>query len=88
MCEAAIKESADVYHFVENLKAKAESKGMDEFVARLGNAMRLGSSTLEILGAIRQTIIENRETVGRLLGPEGEIGAEQVIAFVDKAFGR
>jgi len=43
---------------------------------------------LEILGAIRQTVIDNHDAVGRLLGPDGKSRAEQAIAFVDRSFGR
>ena len=88
MSESKITTADDVYHFVERLKSESEKHGASALAAEFGDALHLGSSGLEIFGGIRQTIIANRPTIERLLGPSGSEEAEQVIAFVDGAFGR
>lgn len=80
--------AADVYGFVDELKKEAKRRDAISLVAQLDNALRLGSSGLEILGAVRQVMIENRSEIERCLGNTGIEKANQVIAFVDKAFGR
>ncbi len=50
--------------------------------------MNLGSSGLEILGALQQTVISYRGEIENLLGPARSQDIDDVIAFVDKAFGR
>lgn len=88
MSEKRINNAQDVYQFVEDLRNEASRRGMNELSTELANALRLGSSALEILGAVRQVMVDNREHVTRLLGPDGRSRADQVIAFVDKSFGR
>ena len=78
MSASPIKNAGDVYQFVGDLKAEAERQGMAELADRLQNNLLLGSSALEILGAVRQTVIDNRGVVGRLLGKDGKSRAEQV----------
>ena len=78
----------DVYAFVAELKTQAENHGDADLVIKLDDAVHLGSSGLEILGAIRKTLIENHSQVETLVGSDGWRKAAQVIAFVDKAFGR
>ena len=67
----------DVYRFVQRLKAESERQGEVSLASRLDDALNLGSSGLEILGAIE-----------RLLGPDGDVEARQIVSFVDRAFGR
>ena len=78
----------DVYRFVQRLKAESERQGEVSLASRLDDALNLGSSGLEILGAIRQAILENRTAIERLLGPDGDVEARQIVSFVDRAFGR
>jgi len=78
----------EVYAFVVQLKTQAEKHGDADLASRLDDALHLGSSGLEILGAIRKTLIENHSQVETLVGSDGWQKAAQVIAFVDKAFGR
>jgi hypothetical protein len=78
----------EVYAFVVQLKTQAENHGDADLASKLDDALHLGSSGLEILGAIRKTLIENNSKVESLVGPAGWQKAAQVIAFVDKAFGR
>ncbi len=83
-----IKTADDVYRFVERLKSQCRENGAIDLFAELDDALSLGSSGLEILGAIRQAIINNRASIERLLGAAGKDEANQVVAFVDEAFGR
>ena len=78
----------EVYAFVTQLKTQAEKHGDADLASKLDDALHLGSSGLEILGAIRETLIENHSQVEALVGSDGWQKAAQVIAFVDKAFGR
>jgi hypothetical protein len=79
---------ADVYQFVERLKTASQQDGAVELNRQLDHATRLGSSSLEMLGAIRQTVVGNLSDVERLLGSDGRLCADQVVAFVNKAFGQ
>jgi hypothetical protein len=88
MTALQITTSNDVYQLVERLKIACQQNGATELFNRLDDAMNLGSSALEILGAIRQTFINNRSEVERLLGRNGKEEVDSVIAFVDKAYGR
>ncbi len=88
MSNSQIITSDDVYRFVERLKVQSEKGGLQELATQLDDALHLGSSGLEILGAIRQAVIENRIAIEQMLGPSRKDEAEQVIAFVDRAYGR
>ena len=88
MIDSTITTANDVYAFVAQLKTEAAKHGNIDFANELENAIHLGSSGLEILGAIRKTLIENHGEVESLLGSDGYQKAAHVIAFVDKAFGR
>jgi len=83
-----INSTADIYDLVEKLKIECRNNGLGDLATQLDGAMSLGSSGLEILGAIRKVFVENRTTIEHLLGPTGRERSGQVIAFVDKAFGR
>lgn len=83
-----MKTAGDVYQFVEELKVASRKNGATELHRQLDDATRVGSSSLEMLGAIRQTVTKNRSEVERLLGPARLQAINQVLAFVDKAFGR
>jgi len=79
---------ADVFQFVERLKTASQQDGAVELNRHLDHATRLGSSSLEVLGAIRQAVVGNLSDVERLLGSDGRLCADQVVAFVNKAFGQ
>ena len=68
--------------------SKQEKRGNTDVASELDDALHLGSSGLEILGAIRKTLVENHGEVETILGLGGWKKAAKVIAFVDKAFGR
>jgi hypothetical protein len=83
-----INSASDLYQLVGHLKVECDKNGLTELATPLDDALNLGSSGLEILGAIRQTFVKNRITIQRLLGPSGKAQIERVINFVDTAFGR
>jgi hypothetical protein len=88
MNSQTITSATDVYELVEQLKVASRNNGLVELGAKLEEAMNLGSSGLEILGAIRNIFIENRPTIERLIGEAGKEQTNQVIVLVDRAFGR
>jgi hypothetical protein len=79
----------DVYKFVNILIAKAAEDSLpasQRLAAQLHEALNLGSSALEILGAIRLALLEKEMTVARLMGKSGQLTARQVSRFVSRAF--
>lgn len=78
----------DVYRFVDRLKLACREYGDMAMLRQLDNAMRLSSSALEILGAVRQTLIVSRGKVDLLLGSGAEEDVDRIVAFVDRTFGR
>ena len=82
-----IKSADDVYRFIEDLKSKCQGARATKLSSQLDDALHLGSSGLEILGALRHTLIENRVLIEQLLGASGKEQLNQVIAFVDKTYG-
>jgi hypothetical protein len=88
MSDCTIRTASDVYGFVAQLKIDTEKCGDTDLARELDEALHLGSSGLEILGAIRKTLIENQGAVESLLGSDGWQKAARVFAFVDKTFGR
>ena len=83
-----INTTDDVYQFVKRLKDQCSTNSKNELFAQLDDAMRVGSSGLEIMGALQQVIVSNIALIQELLGPEGENEARLIIKFIDKAFGR
>jgi hypothetical protein len=88
MTTATITTTDDVYRFIEQLKAEAERHEDTALVDGLDDALHLGSSGLEILGAIQKTLSDNLSKVEKLLGSDGLTRAKLIVVFVDKAFGR
>jgi len=88
MTTRKIATAGDVYRFVESVMTASQQDGASELYRQFDRAMGAGSSSLEILGAIRQAVIGNRSDIERLLGPDGNLYADQVVAFVDEAYGR
>ena len=83
-----ITEANDVYQFVERLKAACRKHNAMVLLKEIDDALCLGSSGLEVLGAIRLAILKDRGEAERLLGEGGKGEIDQVLAFVDRAFGR
>jgi len=77
----------EAYAFVRRLKAAAQKHGRTELVEQLDDALHLGSSGLEILGAIRNIVADNREIIFTLMGPSSQSEVEEIITFADKMYG-
>jgi hypothetical protein len=88
MNNSQITRLEDLYSLVDRLKSEAEKHEDTALASRLENALCLGSSGLEILGAIREVLIERQSSIVRLLGSAGADEVKQAITFIDKAFGR
>ena len=71
MSDRTITTANDVYTFVAQLKAQAEKRRNTDLVRELDEALHLGGSGLEILGAIPKTIIENHTKIESLLSSNG-----------------
>jgi hypothetical protein len=78
----------DVYMFVDRLKLESLKQGSTHLAKELDDALHMGSSGLEIMGAIRQAILDHHSLIQKLLGPDRLDEANRVVAFVDKAYGR
>jgi len=74
-----------MYELVNRVSSSCHETGCDDIATRLDDAMNLGSSGLEILGAIRNVLTEEG---ARLKGAIKEEEVQQAIAFVDRSFGR
>jgi hypothetical protein len=83
-----ITSAAQVYQFVEKLKAACIEHNEINLFSELEHAMQLGSSGLEIMGAICKAIIHRENTIGRILGTDGKKELNHIVEFVDRAYGR
>ena len=75
----------DVYELTERVIRLCQEQGNQEVANQLDRALSLGSSPLEILGAIRTTFTQNTDVLARMIGQNTVIN---VVAYVDKAYGR
>lgn len=78
----------DIYHFVEQLMFECRRNDELTLLRQLDDALHLGSSSIEILGAIRKIFIENRAVIIKLMGNTNDKEIDKIIAFVDKAYGQ
>jgi hypothetical protein len=81
-----IRTANEVYDFVRRLKAACVAEGAPDLCKKLDDSMRLGSSGLEILGAIRGTIIANRQKIDEILGPSAGEEIGRILGFINRAF--
>lgn len=80
-----IKSIEEFYKLIDALKSACRENNEMEILQKIDGALSLGSSVLEMLGATRQVLIENRKRVDQLLTKDD---VDRIILFVDKAFGR
>ncbi len=73
-----------VYDLISRVIREARAAGRDDIARKLDDAMRLGSSGLEILGAIRNVLLAEKQVVERF-ATESEI--DEVVHFVNRTFG-
>lgn len=74
----------DVYEFTELAIRKCRERGYGKIAQQLDDAMHLGSSGLEILGAIRTTFIAQAAILEKVVD-KGKM--EAVVKYVNELFG-
>ena len=74
----------EVYEFAELAVKKCRKHGYDDVAQQLDDAMHLGSSGLEILGAIRATLIGQAETLEKVVD---KTEMQDIVKYVNRAFG-
>ena len=80
-----IKTVDQIYNFIGEIKQDCIKCGYNDIANRLDDAMNLGSSGLEILGAVRTILVEEHL---RLLNIAKKDELKNIIEFVDKAYSR
>jgi hypothetical protein len=73
----------DIYDFVDLAMQKCREHGYDAVAQQLDDDMHLGSSGLEILGAIKDTLIAQAATFELFLD---KAKLQEVIRYVDKVY--
>jgi hypothetical protein len=74
-----------IYSLIDQLILDSKRLGESSLADQLYIALHMGSSSLEVLGAVRQTLIENEKTATKFL-KESEI--KQTITYIDQLYGR
>jgi hypothetical protein len=77
-----------LYETVERIKKESLERGLPDLAAQFEHALALGSSSLEIIGAIKIIIVQNRPMIEAMLAPNGKQRVDEMIDFVDRAYGR
>lgn len=85
MNDQKIHEPGQIYSLVRSLAKSCRDNDRADIATQLDDALHLGSSSLEILGAIRGIVISHREYLEDLVA-SNEI--EAAIRYIDKTFGR
>ena len=70
----------EIYASINSIIAKSKECGHDDLARRLDDALHLGSSGLEILGAIRNVLKDEHNKVYKLIG-KGQV--HEIINFID-----
>jgi hypothetical protein len=74
----------EVYKFVDRAMEEAVKHGRLDIAKKLEDALHLGSSSLEILGAIKVVLSQEATTIDSWLNKSER---EEAINFVSQAFG-
>ena len=80
-----ISSVSDVYEFVNEAIRLCREQEYEDIATRLEEAMHLGSSALEIIGAIRSILIEGQPELLSVLDKDS---IQEVIHFIDASYGR
>lgn len=75
----------EIYELTKAVMQKCREQGFGDVAQELDDAMHLGSSGLETLGAIRATFITRAATLEKVMD-KSEM--REVITYVSRAFGR
>ena len=79
-----ITSTQEVYAFVDMAIRQCRLHGLNDIEKQLDDALHLGSSGMEILGAIKAVFLTQGERLEKILDRE-KIG--EIVIFVNKAFG-
>ncbi|MCA9279240.1 MAG: hypothetical protein H6815_08060 [Phycisphaeraceae bacterium] len=74
----------EVYEFVELAMQECQEHGFDDVVQQLDDAMHLGSSGMEVLGAIKSTLASESAKLEKVID---KAKLQEVVQYVNKAFG-
>ena len=74
----------EVYEFTELTMKKCREHGYDDIAQQFDDAMHLGSSGLEILGAIKAVLMSN---AARMENVVDKAEAQEVVKYVNRVFG-
>ena len=74
----------EIYACIESTITKCKDCGYDDLAERFDEALHLGSSGLEILGAIRNVLKDEKNKANELIG-KGQV--QQIIDFIESSYG-
>lgn len=77
----------EVYSLVDELREECRRHRIERVTDALDNAMALGSSGLEILGAIRSVLVRERDNLVRVVDKKTATAIDSVIEFAASSFG-
>ena len=79
-----ITTTREIYEFVEMVIERCHEHGHDNIAQKFDEAMHLGSSGLEILGAIKTVCIAEKPNLENFLDGDK---LDEIIRYVNRAFG-
>jgi hypothetical protein len=79
-----ISTTTELYEIAEHAISECRKHGYDGVAQKLDDAMHLGSSGLEILGAIRAVCTSNEGTLVKVIGQDQ---VDEIVHYVNKAYG-
>jgi len=79
-----IATAQEVYDFVDMAMQQCRLRGLNDIEKQLDDALHLGSSGMEILGAIKAVFIAQGKQLEKVLDREK---IDEIVVFVNKAFG-
>jgi hypothetical protein len=79
-----ITNAGQVYDLANLLIERSSAEGLCDIAQKLDDAMHLGSSALEILGAIRQVLVDDSGRITKLVD-KGDL--DEAIQFVSRTYG-
>lgn len=74
----------EIYTCINCTIIKCKDYGFDDLAERFDDALHLGSSGLEILGAIRNVLEDEKSKANKLIG-KGRV--QEIIDFVEFSYG-
>lgn len=74
----------EIYNLVETIISECEQAGFEDVASDFQKTYNLGSSSLEILGYIRTTILRHKSVVE---GFVTKADVDNAIRFIDRSFG-